>query len=267
MSTPKSPDLHYLLGGRDLEMLEIRRLLERHAPHAFTDHGLRWGAKLSDYRREIARLIADGRSPVAVELDDDMPKRWAARRRLVVVDHHGPRAGADRPSALAQVFALLGLPRKRWTRRHALVAANDIGHVAGLRAVGASRQEILRVRAEDRQAQGVTAADESEARRAISCRRAEGALTIVETGSATSSAIADMMLPELGGPGYHNLLVLMPEKVAFFGDGRVVLAMAQRHEKSWSGGALPATGFWGANASSPRARRRLQRDIAALIDT
>lgn len=262
----RETQLHFLLGGHDLEMLEIRRLLERHAPDAFTDHGLRWGAQLSDYRHEIQRLIAEGQTPVAVELGDDMPKRWTARRHLVAVDHHGPRAGADQPSALAQVFKLLALPRRRWTRRHALVAANDIGHVAGLRSMGASRSEVLRIRREDRRAQGVSANDEAEALRAIAGRLEDGALTTVETRSTTSSAIADLMLPEMGGPGYANLLVVMPEQVAFFGDGRVVRAMAERHRRSWSGGALPKTGFWGAEARSERRRRSFIREIASLVN-
>ena len=245
---------HFFLGGQDLEMLEIRRLLERHAPDQVSDKGLAWGARLSDYRGEIETAVAAGLQAVAIELTDDLPTSWPPRRHLHLVDHHGARAGAATPSSLRQVFDLLGLPRRHWTRRMALVAANDIGHIDGMVAIGATRADIRRIRAADRRAQGATLADEREARRAIAARQTTGDLTVVVTGSATSSAIADFMRPEFDGPGYAALLVLMPGKLGFFGPGRVVQHMAAAVRGSWSGGALPDYGYWGAPAAT-RARR------------
>lgn len=241
----RTSQLIFLLGGHDLEMLEIRRLIEA-AGAGFVDKGLSWGARMSDYRTEIEAALATGQTPVTVELADDMADDWAPRRRMIVVDHHGGRAGDNQPSSLEQVFGLLGLPKAHWTRRMTLVAANDIGHVERLQRVGATREEILAIRAEDRAAQGVTAADEAEAARAISLRRREGRLTIVETASSTSSAIADGMLPITGGPGYDALLVVMPAKAAVFADGAAIARLAAAFPASWHGGALPHRGFWGA---------------------
>ena len=44
---------HFLLGGHDLEMLAIRGLLDREQ-QPYTDLGLGWGAKLSDYCEVIS---------------------------------------------------------------------------------------------------------------------------------------------------------------------------------------------------------------------
>ena len=43
----------FFLGGRDLEMAEIRKLLDRHARDRIEDRHLPWGAKLSQYRDEL----------------------------------------------------------------------------------------------------------------------------------------------------------------------------------------------------------------------
>ena len=147
----------FFLGGRDLEMVEIRRLLDRHAAGRIEDKRLAWGAALSAYREELLAALARGETPVMIELADDLLADLFDRARVIVVDHHGPLAGHDRPTSIEQVFALLGLPAAAWTRRLALVAANDRAHVAGMRALGATPDEIAEIRAADRAAQGVSA--------------------------------------------------------------------------------------------------------------
>ena len=242
----------FFLGGRDLEMAEIRKLLDRHARDRIEDRHLPWGAKLSQYRDELLAAARHDETPVLIELEDDLPEDAFDRRRAVVVDHHGPRAGANRPTSIEQVFGLLGLPAADWTRWLSLVAANDRAHVAGMRALGASPDEITAVRAADRAAQGVTERDEAEAVRAIAARRREGRLTVVETTGTTSSAIADRMLPELGGPGYRRLLVRMPDEVAVFADGEPISRLGALYPGSWWGGDLPNAGFWGTALASGR---------------
>jgi hypothetical protein len=81
---------------------------------------------LSAYRTELLAALVRGATPVLIELADDRFDRG----RTVVVDHHGPLAGHDRPASIEQVFALLGLPTEAWTRRLALVAANGRAHIA-----------------------------------------------------------------------------------------------------------------------------------------
>ena len=150
----------FFLGGRDLEMVEIRRLLDRHAADRIEDKGLAWGAAVSAYHSELLAALPRGETPVLIELKDDLPADLFDRGRTVVVDHHGPLAG-HRPTSIEQIFALLDLPAEAWTRRLELVAANDRTHVAGMRALGATAGEIAEIRAADRAAQGVTAADEA----------------------------------------------------------------------------------------------------------
>ena len=120
----------------------------------------------------------------------------------------------------------------------------------------------MAVRVADRAAQGVTAWDETEAIRAIADRRQEGRLTLVETTGTTSSAIADRMLPELGGPGYRRLLVRMPEEVAVFADGEPILRLGAMYPGSWWGGDLPKAGFWGMALPSGR-----DKTLFELIET
>ena len=111
--------------------------------------------------------------------------------------------------------------------------------------------------------QGVSAADEAEARRAIAARRQDGRLTLIVTTSHTSSAIADLMLPELGGPGYQRLVVVMPDKIGVFGDGAAIKALGADYPGSWWGGDLPAAGYWGM--ALPAERRPVIEELVVRL--
>lgn len=244
----------FFLGGHDLEMVTIRDLLAAEGVR-FHDHDLAWGAKASAYLREIQAALAAGLRPVLVELENDLPPNLAAQ--VDWIDHHGPRAGADQPTSLHQVFARLGLPPARWTRHYDLVAANDRGHIRAMLALNppATRDELLSIRAADRAAQGCTPEDEAAARAAIAARdsRAGGQLTVLRLATSRTSPAADLMEPALGGAGYVNLLILSPAEVNFFGSGSHVQSLTQAFPGGWYGGALPERGFWGhasANAAT-----------------
>ncbi len=235
----------FFLGGHDLEMLTIRELLVREVPaDRMIDKGLAWGAKASDYRRELGQALDRGFRPVLIELEIDLPLE---RSRIAVVDHHGGRAGKDRPTSLHQVFDLLGLPQERWTRWFDLVAANDRGYIPAMVEIGATRDEIIRVRAADRAAQGITAEQEAQGERAIAGAQclAGGRLTVIGLSHDRTAAVADRLAPELGGSGFENLLILGRDSVHFFGAGRLVLSLNQAFPGGWSGGSLPDRGFWG----------------------
>jgi len=82
----------FLLGGTDLEMVEIKRLLTAHAlalGKSDTDAELRWGAKLSNYQN----LFNDTQTFVGIELiqDIDPPPHY------INIDHHNENS--DRPSS------------------------------------------------------------------------------------------------------------------------------------------------------------------------
>ena len=69
----------FLLGGYDLEMVEIRKILEANKLH-ISDKHLTWGAKLSSYQDEFD----DVRTFIGIELtrDIDPPANY------IEIDHH-----------------------------------------------------------------------------------------------------------------------------------------------------------------------------------
>ncbi len=241
MTRSGSDRLAFFLGGYDLEMITIRDLVAEAAPGRLFDKALRWGAKASAYRDEIDGVLAHGLEPVLVELEDDVGIPGAH----VIVDHHGERAGSAAPASIEQVFALLELPRERWTRWFDLVAANDRGHIREMRTFGATAEEIDGVRAADRRAQGITEEDERAGEESLRQGRllAEGRLLVVELPHAHTAVVADRVESQSDPP--ENLLVFCPEEVDFYGSGYVVGELAGRYRGSWSGGALPERGFWG----------------------
>lgn len=255
----------FFLGGHDLEMVEIGRLVRGVlGDGAVVDEGLPWhGARASAYRGEIEAALGAGLRPVLVELVPDLPA--AVIERCLLVDHHGERAGADRPTSLEQVFALLGLPEEAWTRRLALIAANDRGWIPELRAMGASDAEIGLIRAEDRAAQGVTAAEEVQAEAALAAaeRRLGGSLLLLRLPHGrTSPALDRLAMAALPGEP-PDALVVSPGELNFSGAGARVLALARAFPGGWSGGALPQRGFWGHGAPLPKLAAVLEVIAAA----
>jgi hypothetical protein len=57
-----------------------------------------------------------------------------------------------------------------------------------------------------------------------------------------TAALVDRLQPELGGPGFENLVVLSLEEVNVFGAGEVIQALTAAFPSGWYGGALPAYG-------------------------
>ena len=159
-----------------------------------------------------------------------------------------------------QVFALLELPPLHWSRWFELVAANDRGYIPALVEVGATPAEIASVRAADRAAQGITAAQEVAAEKAIARREtyADGRLILIRLPHARAATVTDRLQPELGGPGYDNLIVLSPDEINFYGRGALVRRLEQTFAGGWYGGALPEYGYWGHGTLLP--------SITAVLD-
>ncbi len=151
------PDYLFLIGGSDLEMATIKRLLTDNGfseGQNIADHHLRWGAKLSDYQN----LFNDLRTFVGIELtqDVDPPPNY------INIDHHNKNS--YRSSSLEQVIELLKNDLKlkiEFTRDLQLIAANDKGYITAMLELNATKEEIADIRQRDREAQGVTEEDES----------------------------------------------------------------------------------------------------------
>lgn len=237
---------HFFLGGNDLEMEAIRRLLRYREvpPERIHDENPGWGAKASHYEKALGRLPKDA-VPVLIELENDLA---LDERRVVILDHHGARAGIDKPTTLEQLWRLLEMPPERWGKGEfadfPLIAANDRGYIPALRRLGASRAKIADIRARDRAAQGITAEQERQAEAALESPRspAGDALTLVDLPHDKTATVTDRLA--LDAP-YRNLLVISPAEVNFFGEGALVCHLHKQFPGGWYGGELPENGYWG----------------------
>ena len=231
-------------------MLTIKELLIDHCgPAAVFDRHLAWHqAKASSYCDLIEAALQSAATPVLIELDPDIDRL----SQCILVDHHNERAGADQPTSLEQIFALLNLPQSAWTRHLQLVAANDRGWIPELRALGASNEEINSIRQMDRAAQGVEKHHETAARDALNQAQwyADLTLLLVRLPHAKTSPVTDALALKYQAP--PNTLIISPDEVNFSGRGHLVEALSQAFEGGWKGGALPAAGFWGRSGTPPQ---------------
>ncbi len=238
-----------------MEIVTICGLLTEQAPGRWHDKELGWGAKASAYRDEIRTAIAEGWVPVLIELEDDLGLTRGGESidqpsGVIFIDHHSSSAGKDQPTSLHQVFELLGLDHGSWTRWFDLVAANDRGYIPAMVELGATRDEIVRVRAADRAAQGITAEQETQGEKSLETAQvlAGGRLTVVGLPHDRTAVVSDRLALDPARSGPENLFILGRESVHFFGEGRLVLSMNERFPGGWYGGSLPDRGFWGHRA-------------------
>lgn len=197
----------FLLGGHDLEMLEIRRMLNSHSL-AFEDRNLNWSsARLSAYSGFInahpdsfyygIELMEDCRVPV----------------NYVRIDHHNDFS--NRPASILQVATLLNVVPDRYLQ---LVAANDAGYIPAMLEMGATEEEIMRIRRRDRAAQGVTEEDELLAEESIEEGLTQiNGILFVHSFTSRFSAICDRLYP------YCRLLIYTDREWVYYGEGKAHL--------------------------------------------
>lgn len=200
-------DIFFLLGGYDLEMVEIRRLLEScnlQEGRDFADLRLGWGAKLSAYAAVLEDPQFSNRVFAGIELGEDITPPDGYLR----IDHHNELSHL--PAAIVQVAELLGVDL---TPRQLLVAANDARWIPGMQDLGAGIEEISSLRKEDRRAQGVTEEDDEKAKEKITTAVAKSGIKIVEAGSIPFSAVVDLLFP------FDRLIVIGDRGLTFYGRG------------------------------------------------
>ena len=199
---------YFLLGGYDLEMVEIRKLLEANAM-PFADLHLTWGAKWSDYTAVIEQYHRQtdwqNRPLVGIELSGPRPDF------AMLIDHHNELS--HRPASIVQVAELLGVSLNRFQR---LVAANDTGYIPAMRDMGATDEEIQEIRRLDRQAQGVTSEMEQQAEKDIRLINIENGVTVVYTDLTKFSPIADRL-------SVPRLLIYSSSQLTYYGEGAAKL--------------------------------------------
>ena len=261
MDTDKQP--LFLLGGKDLEMKEIRNLLKMHGI-PFVDKGLSWGASLSSYKEELSHWT-DYSDIYGVELHqdisvNDIPDNYRT------IDHHDQYEYNN--SSLEQVRDILkGLGKEvEWTDRLKWVAANDKGHIAAMKAADATDTDIELIRKQDREAQGVTEEDYRLAEEAVKGKKEikkgdDTELVIIKSKTGKFSAITDLVYP------WKRLLVYSETELAYYGKDKSGLRSEVKkafelHDDSfyWGGGD---NGYFGY---IPKDNDKGTKDIADFIE-
>src|ERR1039458_9907858 len=150
----RHPERLWVIPMNDLEALEVRSLLASHS-ETFLESAQPWGASWSGLEPHIQASLASfrqqhpGAEILGIELQGS--NAFAATN----IDHHY-YPGDDRTSprsSLEQVAVRLDVELNRWQK---LVAANDRSYIPAMLATGASPEEVARIRAADRAAQGLT---------------------------------------------------------------------------------------------------------------
>src|SRR3989344_1630793 len=113
----------FLLGGKDLEMYQIEKRLRR-AGKEYVTKNLEWGAKIDDYNDIVQKILGEGNTPVAVELEGA-----SAVEGVVDIDHHNDKFG--RPASITQVMGRFGRPMSLVDE---MIAANDSAYIPGMQA-------------------------------------------------------------------------------------------------------------------------------------
>ena len=208
-------EMIFLLGGHDLEMLTIRRLLEQHNK-IFYDKALRWDNALLSHYSEQLEQYGDAYNIYGIELTEknvDIPDNYYR------IDHHNDYS--TKPASLEQVASLLDVTL---SREQQLIVANDKGYIPAMIALGANEDEIRQIREADRNAQGVTDTDEMLAVEAIEKKQQIGSVTVVLSETSRFSPIADRLYP------CDRLLIYTKEELIFYGKGKARLVELYKKE-------------------------------------
>jgi hypothetical protein len=251
----------WVVPANDLEAIVIRDLLLDRGENVLVT-AQAWGATWAGLEPGIARAIESFRAtapdaPVyGVELAG--PNPFGAQN----LDHH-LYTGDDRRSpltSLEQAAGVLGIPL---TREQTLVAINDRAWIPGLLEAGATKEEILSIRARDRQAQGVTAADEAKALRDLDSARRENAVWVVPCPNGCTSAHADLLFGRIGH--IEAMLLMGPEEWGYSGPKAQELGSLSFPEQHWAGGDSDS-GYFGIANPSEETRRRILKTLGIPAD-
>lgn len=231
----------FLLGGHDLEMVEIKNILSNekysdgkdfpNGNKLYFDFNLFWGAKWSDYAEIIEANNRYESIIYGVELtvDIDLPENCK------VIDHHNDYP--PQPTSIEQVAEILGIALSDYQK---LVAANDHGYIPAMKLAGASDYMIQEIRFLDRKAQGVTIEMEAVAERETKQVKHHAGVLIIKTSLSKFSPITDRLQAK-------RLLVYNNNTLCYYGEGAGTLAKKYQDyiqtNKAFSGGG--EAGFFG----------------------
>lgn len=231
----------FFLGGKDLEMETIQGILEQNNIE-FVNNNLAWGdASIDQYLSQIIEKVNEGYVVYGIELAN--PKSIIIDN-YISIDHHGIYEA--NPSSLEQVCKIIN---HNMSREEQLIAANDARYISGMRAIGASEEEIIDIRQRDRKAQGVTEEEERQAALDLdSVIEVFPGLLSIKTTLKHFSPLVDRISQRWK---VKRLLVHSESEFTFYGYGKdTVREIAGASNLSfisdtYYGGGI--NGFWGGN--------------------
>lgn len=241
------PGCVWVVPRNDLEAVAIVDLLNSASEPVWVT-GQPWGATWAGLEPEFrASLSALPKSTRIFGVELGGPNPYGARD----IDHHRYQ-DEDRwrpESSIEQVAAELGIGLDR---RQQLIAANDRGYIPEMRRMGASPQEIDAIRAADRRAQGLTEADERQAKEDVR------AAVLVRPGCfiAACSRPTSAHLDALADSAVEVLLVGQDEWL-YSGPRYCELAGKPWKQTNWSGGQ-DKEGYFGIKRPDDDARAAIQ---------
>lgn len=242
----------FFLGGKDLEMTTIRHILTRKSI-SYEDKHLNWNnATLSKYSDLLYKY--KGYTIYGVELRNDLQE---TPHGYQTIDHHNDLS--DRPSSLEQVAEIVG---HTLNYREKLIAANDKGYIPAMEELDATKEQIAEIRSLDRQAQGVSKADEEEAIKSLPTKQTYGDLIIIHTAAKRFSPITDALYP------YKALLVVSAANRCFCYYGYGAFQMHNSSTSNWVtyyGGGC--NGFWGGDLNEYVQVTDVDKEVETLINS
>ncbi|WP_323589975.1 CorA family divalent cation transporter [Aliarcobacter butzleri] len=189
----------FLLGGKDLEMNEIEKILSS-KNEKFENKNLSWGAKLSFYKEELEKYKNDVSITIyGIELEKDIE----ILNDYIEIDHHGKND--DKPSSLEQIAEILNIDL---TKEQKLIAANDSRYICGMKNLCATQDKIENIRKLDRKIQGVTQEDEELAKESINSSQDR----YIYSKTSYFSAISDEVYFK-----FPNYVIYNDDKILFYG--------------------------------------------------
>lgn len=266
----------FLLGGADLEIAAIRKILQENLC-VVVDKELNWSnAVLGAYADELNKYASDAYEIYGIELQEDGTVHPS---NYIKLDHHGELK--DCPTVLEQVANLLS---HELTFQEKLIVANDKGYYSAMKKIldeekpnlsELEKQNLMNeIRKMDRAAQGVS--EEEEIIAELICREKKYEKTsfcsFVEVPQKMSfSPITDRLWP------YESLVVYCLSEpgveLCYYGkDAERVRGLVEKRFKNdigiylnpfYSGGG--ADGYWGVKENS--LPNELVLDIVNYIKT
>lgn len=241
----------FLLGGHDLEMFEIEKILKSEGIQYF-DEKLEWNnALLSQYTKKLN--TQDFFVGVELVTDTETPEHY------LLIDHHNEHS--SKPSSIEQVAKLLDI---ELTRDQQLVAANDRGYIPAMLEMGATPEVVADIRKRDKVAQGVTDEDERLAEQSIQENLiVEKGITIIKSLTSRFATITDRLFP------YSQLLIYTDHELTCYGEGVSALITSfeklVKQQKAYSGGG--EKGFFGVglNSSPTSELMKIKNEIISIL--